>query len=295
MRLPDAMAFLDSGGSVFTPSLDLFAPELTRVAVIAPSASSPAPQEQPTGSPKRSLWKRLFGDDTEEEEHEPTAAETVASQPPVPVGGNATQSTANFPLLLDFQGGTLFGGTDSGAPFVHIALSDSPEYRVPVSDDKSGGITPEPAPSKADDSRVYRRPAEDRRIRGIALLAPAGGMLFDGRSLASIKVPVAIVEAGQDGLYPPERHVQPYYTGFPARPLALRIEGADHFSLFALCSRNTLNTLGEACGRLTGEGRQEVARKRDMFLVSFFQSVLGRPLSPASPSGLVALPPVTRQ
>jgi predicted dienelactone hydrolase len=115
-------------------------------------------------------------------------------------------------------------------------------------------------------------------------------MLFSRESLAAVSVPVAIVEAGSDSLYPPDRHSQPYFSNFPAIPLGLHLPESDHFSLFAVCSRDTLHTLGETCGRLTGDARQALSKKRDAFLVPFFQSVLGGPLPPAKPSGLAAAP-----
>lgn len=282
--LPDAMRALEKsqGSGIFTPPLNFYAPRLMRVAVPAEDAESKA---QPLAEARPSLWQRLFG--SEKEDSPPPVVNATEA---VEKGGDsAAKDAANFPLLLDFQGGPRFGGTDSGAPFVHIALSDSQQYRVPVPDGEAPA-TPEPQPEKADGPRVYLRPAENRRILGIALVAPSGGMLFSSESLSKVQRPVAVVEAGANALYPPMRHSQPYVSNFPMLPLTLSFDGVDHFSLFAQCSRNTRQTLAEMCGRLGLDERLEVAEKRDEFLVPFFQSVLGSPLPFARPSGLVAAP-----
>lgn len=288
-RLPAALAGLEEGegGDALTPPLSLYAPALISV----PMSGDEGAQEQETlVEPRKSLWKRLFASDKGEE-----AASLPTDNATAQTEKNAAEAeaveTANLPMLLDFQGGPKFGGTDSGAPFVHIALSDSPQYRVSVADSPTGTpASPEPEAKKDSRPKVYRRPAELRRIRGIALLAPAGAMLFSREALAGVRMPVAVVEAGDDALYPPQSHARPYVTGLPALPLTLNLEGADHFSIFARCSRDTLRTLGEICGRLSSDERQEVAEKRDGFLVPFFQSVLGAPLPEAKNSGFVADP-----
>jgi predicted dienelactone hydrolase len=175
----------------------------------------------------------------------------------------------------------MFGGTTSGAIFVYIAL---PGTENPATD-----IAPEPVFTKAAPSvSAYRRPAQIRNIRAIALMAPAGGMLFSSAALEGIHIPVAIVEAGQDGLYPPPQHSHPYFVNLPVQPLRLHLSGADHFSLFARCTKETMTNLGDACGRIVGNARQELAAKRDNFLVPFFRSALGGPLPLALPSGYIA-------
>jgi predicted dienelactone hydrolase len=108
--------------------------------------------------------------------------------------------------------------------------------------------------------------------------------------LQQVKEPVVIIEAGSDRLYPPEGHARPYLERLPAPPLALRLDEADHFSLFALCSRESLANLAEICGRLKGEARSALARRRDHLLVNFFQSAVGMPLPPEKPAGYVAIP-----
>ncbi|MDL2280061.1 hypothetical protein LJC15_05330 [Desulfovibrio sp. OttesenSCG-928-G11] len=291
-RLPAALAGLeeDEGGSVLTPSLAMYAPKLVSVPVLR--AEGPEEAEAPVEA-KKNFWQRLFASNKSAREEDPARVQSgnATAQAEKNAAEAEAGETANFPLLLDFQGGSKFGGTDSGAPFVLIALSDSPQYRVPVADSQAGNpASPEPETKKSAQPHVYRRPASVRQIRGIAVLTPAGGMLFSREALAGVQIPVAVVEAAADVLYPPKSHSQPYVTGLPTLPLTLNLEGADHFSLFARCSRDTLKTLGEICGRLPQDARQELADKRNAFLVPFFQSVLGAPLPEPRSSGLAAEP-----
>jgi predicted dienelactone hydrolase len=293
--LPETMRAMTKtwGRHVFTPQLSVFAPKLLSVAV--PRTAAGAAENTGTGTAAgKSFWQRLFGDD---EDDEPPPDVPPPDVPPPPAGEEAEAcgetpggSAADFPLLLDFQGGPLFGGTDSGAAFVHIALADSPQYRVPVRAGSEESAGPEPAPPTIDASTPFRRRAETRAVRAAAVLVPAGGMLFRPDAVRLVGVPLAVVEAGLDTLYPPERHARRYRLGTAPPSALLRVENADHFSLFAPCSADTAAILGETCGRLSGQARREAAEERDRFLLSFFQSVLGGAEKIPEPSGFVAAP-----
>ena len=296
LGLPGQMAALEreGKGETFNPRLDFFSPALIPVPVPPEDAQLFAAAAASAQS-DAAWWRRLFGLSGD--------AGAPAAQPEFPDPANeasdtaasgaqadAAAASASFPLLPDFQGGALFGGTDSGASYVHIALPDSPQFRVTVSEDAAGSMaSPDPVP-EISPKRVYRRPATVRSIKGIALLAPAGGMLFSPAELGRIKIPVAIVEAGRDTVYPAQRHARPYREHLPSPPRVLPLEGADHFSLFARCSGETMLNLAQACGRLTGKERERLAKERDHFLLSFFQSVLGGAFPSAGPSGYVAAP-----
>lgn len=289
------------GRDVFTPPLTLYAPEL--VPAIIPDEVLQAffaltePQE---GKRTKSFWQKIFGvekgDEAPAAKNEATAASaaenaTAAANGDTEASPSSAQAVEQFPLELDFQGGRFFGGTDSGSPFVYIAMPESQEFRAGVGEIPSSVIaSPEQNPVKPDASTVFRRPGTVRQIRGIALVAPAGGMLFTPESLQPVRMPVAMIEAGKDSLYPPEMHAQPYYAWLPAPPLVLRLASSNHFALFALCSKESMANLGELCGNLSGEERDKVALQRNHFLLNFFQSSLGMPLTPVRPPGYAPVP-----
>lgn len=283
-NMPQALSLMaqKEGQTVLSPPLDLFAPTLMPVAV-SPAELQAASDEkgQQTGAKKPSFWQRLFAG-AEEEPGDFSAQSNATIQASSPVA-------QNVPAPLDFQGGPMFGGTNSGALFVYIPLPGSSRLPLSLPEEPADDIKPEPVPVTADPAlRAHRRPPEVRKIRGIALLAPAGGMLFSRTALENIRIPVALVEAGQDGLYPPQQHAYPYFANLSVQPMRLQLSGVDHFSLFARCAKDTMINLGDVCGRMVGDARQELAGKRDTFLVPFFQSALGGPLPSALPSGYIA-------
>ncbi len=285
----------------FCPPLDLYAPALEPAPVPARVSHEPESKRGDKKERKPSLWQRLFGGKDKEKEEDAGSALFEAGAADGPEGAEAPQARAGNstsgpaagrePMALDFQGGPLFGGTDSGAPFVHIATPDSPEFRMTVAEEPTAPLSPVPQPVKVSSLPAYRRPAENRRIKGAALLMPAGGMLFSRASLAAVRMPVAVVEAENDGLYNPRLHAQPYFAELPVRPEVLQIKGADHYSLFARCSAEMRTGLGELCGGMGDDAREAAHEQLDSFLVSFFQSVLGGPRPPAEPSGFVGAPP----
>lgn len=276
----------DDPRSVFAPPLDLFAPHLVRVAVPDEKEGNGKSMARPKSS--LTLWERFF---SRKKDRDEAAAEEAAQKTGEDALDAVPEVGENFPMHLDFQGGPRFGGTDSGGPFIYIALPDSPEYRVSVAEHSTEHLAgPEPEVPLADPAAAFRRPADRRTILAVALMAPAGGMFFDARALAGITMPVCILEAGQDGLYPPQGHSRPFVGALPYKPDMLVLDDVDHFSLFANCSRDSVLTLGDTCGRLTGDARDAVAAKRNRFMAAFFESALGGALPPDPHSGLVAAP-----
>ena len=277
-----------NGPHVFTPPLTLFAPALEDAPIILPMPDKAPQEKQANGQEGKSFWQKLFGSDSDAEQDaaEAEATRTVNATEAV---APSTNSTDAIGLALDFDGGPLFGSTDSGMPFVYLALPDSPFFRVAVADDASADLAPPVVlPAQQQKSPIYLRPAATRRIQALALLVPAGGMLFSRESLAAVNIPVGIVEADADELYPPEHHSRPYFSQLSGKPQLLHLTGVDHFSLFAICSNDIQEKLHDMCGRLDEGAREDVHQRRDAYLVSFFQSVLGHPETPPLPSGFVA-------
>ncbi|MDR2076713.1 MAG: hypothetical protein LBP61_07285 [Desulfovibrio sp.] len=272
-HLPAEAAALEEkwGGGAFTPPLDLYAPALE------PSPGS-LRETPPVARPAPSLADRILVFFSF-----PASPETPpATETPLPAGNAAP------PVLIpDFDGGPLFGSGDSRMHYAYLALpgpSPLPEAS-PVEENP-----PLPAPALEDKPVVHRRPATLRRIRALALLAPAGGMFFPRNAPAESRLPALVIEAGKDELYAPEQHSRPYLSLLPAQVRLAQLAEADHFSLFAPCSDEIRENLEAACGRMGKEEGLNIRRRRDEELISFFRSFLAPPLETASPSGLVASP-----
>ena len=236
-----------------TPSLTSFAPAL-----------EPAPVRQEVPMP-RSL---------------PLSA--VAAKLPA-VAEAAEEERNSYAAALDFQGGALFG-TFSGAKFVHIEPPDTSGSLQLVARE-ANPRSPQAQQVNPRQAKTRRRSPQVRAIRAAVVVAPAGGMLFAPEELQRIKIPVAMVEAGQDEVYPPADHAQPFVARLPAQPEILLLPEADHFSLFAPCDSE--KSVGQRCGRLTDRARKSLADKRDAFLLSFFLATLGGAAPPESPGPYV--------
>ena len=266
-RLPGETAAREAGWGdrAYIPPLDLYAPSL------APVAPAQSPREAP---PALSSWDRL------------TAFFAFSAAPGISLALKAPaaepSSNATLPILVpDFDGGPLFGEGDSHRPYAYLAL---PGPRHAAAEEEP---VPEAPPSlPAAGPVVHRRPASVRHVRALALLLPAGGTFFPRGGLTGI--PALAIEAGEDGVYAPERHSRPYLALLPPRTRVLTLEGADHFSLFAPCSEEIRENLASACGRMVEKERAEARTRRDQELISFFRSSLGLPRDPAPPSGLMA-------
>lgn len=273
----------EKGADYFTPALDMLAPELMSVPVPPEILERHAAEGR--AQRKNGLWQRLFGG---EEDETPSDPESVPQGRDDQAQGQPAREANGLAVTAPEAVAEALTAVSAGG-----AAPDAKDSSPEATPHETGLYPEEPVrkPRIVDGIPVFHRPAATRAIRGIALVAPAGGMLFSRESLAVVSVPAAVVEAGRDALYPPEFHAAPYISRLPLLPLRLRLPHADHFSLFAGCSKDTMNSLSAICGRIRGDEREALARERDAFLTSFFQSVLGGPLAVPPPSGLAALAP----
>ncbi len=243
--------------SQLTPPLTLFAPDLEA----APARPTEAPR--PT-SPAAALSDKLSA-----------LAEVLE------------EDKSAYAVALDFQGGPQFG-TFSGSRFVYIDPPDSSAALQLVAREKTPK-SPRSQPTDVRSPKVPRRSPQVRAIRAAALVTPAGGMLFAPEELRNIHVPVALVEAGRDEIYPPAEHGGPYFSGLPIPPETLLLSESDHFSLLAPCDSDKNGE--QRCGRLTGRERQKVSDRRDAFLGAFFLSAMGGASPPEPPGPYVVKDP----
>ena len=272
------------GRNAFTPGITTFAPALEAAAPTLPeknktngTATTPVVQEQ--DNPTLDAIASFFGFTSEEPPPKPEAPPEDSSSP-------ATQ--AEFVYLLDFQGGDMFGGTNSGAKFVELEAIDTPLMRFIVEK-----AQPQPAAqvekSKKHGKQPHLRPANTRAIRAVAFVSPAGGMLFSTLETQS-PIPAAIVASARDELYPYGLHGRQYESVFHLLTPPLLLANVDHYSLFAPCTAEMQSSLSGMCGRLVGENREMAQELRDNTIVPFFRKTLGMPLAVPPPSGLVAAP-----
>lgn len=272
------------GEDVLTPPLDLFAPELEKALV--QKESVPQKVEEKT---KKGMYASIKEWLSKKEDEEPEQQDF--SQSTITIEATEKKDTTNQKaslIVVDFQGGEMLGGTVLGYTFVNFPSKDD---FIPSAEEEeeepATPITPPPLPRVAD-NRVHHRPSSKRAIRSIALLAPAGGMLFTGDT--PLQIPAAIVNAEKDMLYPYAVHSSPYEKFFVESPQVKVVPEADHFSLFAPCSNDLMTMLEEVCGTIKGKKREKLNQSNDTFLANFFLSTLGGGREEPEPSGFVVKP-----
>lgn len=119
-------------------------------------------------------------------------------------------------------------------------------------------------------------------IKVVGLLTPGGLFFLNKKELAELKMPMAVLFAGEDELYPPalsgEAMLQLFPSPFYDYVNTLVVPGADHYSLGAICPDEIAASLPELCGSVPSGERGKMQRQRDEFFVSFFRASLGVPL-----------------
>ncbi|MFV0348899.1 MAG: alpha/beta hydrolase family protein, partial [Halodesulfovibrio sp.] len=76
---------------------------------------------------------------------------------------------------------------------------------------------------------------QDPRVKSLALLAPAYGMLFTGQGIASMQVPVVMIEAEQDAMNVPDLHARYLRTLLPENTSYFILSDATSFTLHSVC------------------------------------------------------------
>ena len=294
------------GPRAFAPPLHQFTPEL-EVVPVPPAETEKtrnAAQTDRGGSSGkgRSFFANAFawlgfGDDTDApaqtEEGSADASGPDTSGPEAtgadtsgaaPLPSLASGEAESIRLNIDFQAGLVRGGALKGDVFVFFPYEDHPL----LVDVAPLAPPPEVRPAKAAaDNRPYRRPASVRALRAVALISPAGGMLFGQSGQGTI--PLLIINPEHNSLYPAVSHSQPYAGVFRGAVATYTIAGADHFSLFARCGHELLVTLPDGCGRLSGSDRRAADEEKKSLVVQFLAATLGSAQPELAPSGLKAV------
>lgn len=127
-------------------------------------------------------------------------------------------------------------------------------------------------------------------VKAVGLLSPGWMSFADRGGVSSLRVPLAVLFAGQGGFYAPVLSGEDVLEMLP-RPLYDSVNyqilpNVDHYSFSSECPPEVLADSPESCGRLAGAAREKVREIRDDYFVSFFQAALGVPIP--------VLPPVNR-
>lgn len=112
----------------------------------------------------------------------------------------------------------------------------------------------------------------DRRIKAIAVAAPALGFLFDRTGLAAVTVPVQLWRAGNDQILPAPFYADAVRAALPRAPEFHDVPGAGHFDFLAPCARDA--SALAICSSASGFDRAAFHAQFNAEVVRFFREKL---------------------
>ena len=118
------------------------------------------------------------------------------------------------------------------------------------------------------------RLTHDRRIRAIAMAAPALGFSFDAGGLRGVRVPVQLWRAGDDAVLPDPFYAEAVRLALPSAPEFHLVPHAGHFDFLAPCSEALARVARPICISEAGFDRADFHRGFDEALVGFFTRAL---------------------
>ena len=118
----------------------------------------------------------------------------------------------------------------------------------------------------------------DARIKAVAAVAPAYGMLFTPESLAELHIPTFILRAENDHINRFPLHADAIRDAMPRAPDYAVIAEADSASLMSDCPPLVLRDLPELCGKVSVKQRAHIHDQLNRLLNRFLWEQLGRAL-----------------
>ena len=128
------------------------------------------------------------------------------------------------------------------------------------------------------------RPLTDARVKAIAAVAPAYGMLFTKESLAELRIPTLILRAENDHINRSPLHAEAIRDGMPHASTYAVITGADGAALMSACPPVVLRDLPELCSRVSVEKRMHIHHQLNALLIRFLLAQLGQALPDEQPA-----------
>ena len=122
------------------------------------------------------------------------------------------------------------------------------------------------------------RPLADARIKAVAAVAPAYGMLFTKESLLDLRIPTFIVRAENDRINRSPLHADAIKNAMPHASDYAVITGADSAALMSACPPPVLRDLPELCSKVSVEQRAHIHHQLNTLLNRFLLERLGNAL-----------------
>jgi len=114
----------------------------------------------------------------------------------------------------------------------------------------------------------------DRRLKAIAVAAPALGFAFDRAGLAGVTIPVQLWRATEDQILPHPFYAEAVAAALPSPPDYHLVPNAGHFDFLAPCSAAMKEQLAYLCQSAPGFDRTAFHAEFDAAVVGFFRKTL---------------------
>ncbi|MEG2172957.1 MAG: dienelactone hydrolase family protein [Desulfovibrionaceae bacterium] len=115
----------------------------------------------------------------------------------------------------------------------------------------------------------------DQRIKAVAAVAPAYGMLFSKASLKYFYPPLLLISAGKDTINRAPWHADALRELFSTAPQFFTLKNADAASLMAACPPSFQRDLPELCNSVSQAERLNIHHELETLLARFFLETLG--------------------
>lgn len=113
---------------------------------------------------------------------------------------------------------------------------------------------------------------KDKRIKSVALIAPAYGMMFTKLSFTDVNIPILLVGAGKDNFNKVELHCEPLARILGKKANYLDLPTADAGALMSACSQVLQLELPELCVSVSKDERKNLHHKLEQALWTFFSN-----------------------
>lgn len=115
----------------------------------------------------------------------------------------------------------------------------------------------------------------DQRVRAVAAVAPAYGMLFSPEATRYFYPPLLLVSAAGDQINLPALHVEHIRASMTAVPHFLSVPGVDAAAFMSACPPAMQKDIPDLCGSATPSQRRRAHRELNAALNQFFLDTLG--------------------
>lgn len=124
------------------------------------------------------------------------------------------------------------------------------------------------------DVATWRPDGHDPRVKSAVIAGPAFGMTFTAESLAGVRIPVQMWQAGDDEILIAPFHAEPIRDGLGRSPEFHHVDGALHHDFLPVCPPDLAVALPQLCRSQPGFDRAVFHQTFNREVTRFFEQTL---------------------